>query len=164
MLCDPPFYFWWNMLLYYISMWLLCMWVLSHFWLFVTPWTVACQAPLSIGFSRQDSDWHFFPPGDLPNPAIKPTSLCLLHCRWILHPWAIITLMLFNTSLSRINYLFFFFVMKTFQISFFINFEVLSIMIAILCIRYPHVRMNHQENRRLRVLVRVWRNKNLVHC
>ena len=49
-------------------------------------------------------------------------------------------------------------------ISSFINFEVLLIMITILCIRYPHVRMNHQENKRSRALVRVWRKKSLVHC
>ena len=42
----------------------------------VTPWTVACQAPLSIGFSRQEY-WRglpFPPPRDLPNPGIEPTS------------------------------------------------------------------------------------------
>ena len=46
-------------------------------WLSVTPWTVACQAPLSMRFSRQES-WSGLPrppPGDLPNPGIKPTSL-----------------------------------------------------------------------------------------
>ena len=46
-------------------------------WLFVTPWTVLCQAPLSIKFSRQDY-WHglpFFSPGDLPDPEIEPRSL-----------------------------------------------------------------------------------------
>ena len=40
---------------------------------FVTPWTVACQAPLSVGFSRQEY-WSELPspsPGDLPNPGIK---------------------------------------------------------------------------------------------
>ena len=44
---------------------------------FATPWTVARQAPLPIGFSRQEywSGWPFPPPGDLPNPGIKPTSL-----------------------------------------------------------------------------------------
>ena len=39
-----------------------------------TPWTVACQAPPSMGFSRQEY-WRglLFPsPGDLPNPGIKP--------------------------------------------------------------------------------------------
>ena len=42
-----------------------------------TPWTVACQNPLSMGFSRQEycSGSPCPPPGDLPNPGIKPTSL-----------------------------------------------------------------------------------------
>ena len=41
------------------------------------PWTVACQAPLSKGFSRQEhwSGLPFSSPGDLPNPGIEPTSL-----------------------------------------------------------------------------------------
>ena len=41
-----------------------------------TPWTIACQAPLSIGFSKQEyrNGLSFPPPGDLPNPGIKPTS------------------------------------------------------------------------------------------
>ena len=46
---------------------------------FVTPWTVARQAPLSIGFSRQEC-WTGLPfpsPGDLPNPGIEPTSPAL---------------------------------------------------------------------------------------
>ena len=39
-----------------------------------TPWTVACQAPLSMGFSRQEywSGLPFPPPGDLPNPGTEP--------------------------------------------------------------------------------------------
>ena len=44
--------------------------------LFRTPWTVAYQAPPSMGFSRQDC-WSRLPfpsPGDLPNPGIKPGS------------------------------------------------------------------------------------------
>ena len=54
--------------------------VLSHFscvQLFVTPWTVACQMPLSMEFSRQEywSGLSFPPPGDLPDSGIKPTSL-----------------------------------------------------------------------------------------
>ena len=42
----------------------------------VTPWTVAHQAPLSMEFFRQEywSGLPFPPPGDLPNPGIKPTS------------------------------------------------------------------------------------------
>ena len=48
----------------------------SHVSLFVTPWTVACQTPLSMGFSRQEY-WSGLPspsPGDLPDPGIRPTS------------------------------------------------------------------------------------------
>ena len=45
--------------------------------LFVTPWTIACQAPLSMGFSRQEywSGLPHPPPGDLLRPGIKPASL-----------------------------------------------------------------------------------------
>ena len=55
-------------------------WVLSHFsrvWLSVTLWTVAHQPPLSMGFSRQEycSGLPCPPPGNLPNPGIKPLSL-----------------------------------------------------------------------------------------
>ena len=43
---------------------------------FATPWTVAHQAPLSIGFPRQEywSELPFPSPGDLPDPEIEPTS------------------------------------------------------------------------------------------
>ena len=56
-------------------MWM-CVWVLSHFssiWLFVTLWTVTHQAPLSMGFSRQEywSGLPCPPPGDLPDPGIE---------------------------------------------------------------------------------------------
>ena len=56
----------------------LCL-VFSHVRFFVTPWTIACQAPLSMGSSQQQywSGLPFPPPGDLPNPGIKPTSLIL---------------------------------------------------------------------------------------
>ena len=50
--------------------------VFSHVCLFVTPWTVARQAPLSMGFPRQEY-WSRLPfplSGYLPNPGIKPTS------------------------------------------------------------------------------------------
>ena len=46
----------------------------SHVWLFVTPWTVAHQAPLSVGFSRQEY-WSVLPfssTGDLLDPGIEP--------------------------------------------------------------------------------------------
>ena len=68
-------------------------WMLSHISpvrLFATLWTAAHQAPLSMGFSRQEywSELPCPPPGDLPDPGTEPMSLCLLHCRWILYHWA----------------------------------------------------------------------------
>ena len=47
---------------------------------FATWWTVTCQAPLSMGFSRQEH-WNVLPfssPGDLPNPEMEPVSPALL--------------------------------------------------------------------------------------
>ena len=58
---------------------MMCMCVLSRRRLFLTPWTVACQAPLSMGFSRQEY-WSGLPfplPGDLPDPEIKSGSPAL---------------------------------------------------------------------------------------
>ena len=52
---------------------------LSHVRLFATPWTVAYQAPPSMGFSRQEC-WSGLPfpsPGDLPDPEIKAGSPAL---------------------------------------------------------------------------------------
>ena len=53
--------------------------VLSRVRLFVTPWTVAHQAPPSMEFSRQEywSGLPFPSPGDLPDPGIKPGSPAL---------------------------------------------------------------------------------------
>ena len=53
-----------------------CAQSLNHVWYFVTPWTVACQAPLSMGFPREKywSGLPFPSPGDLPDPGTKPTS------------------------------------------------------------------------------------------
>ena len=61
---------------------LTCM--LSHFGgvrLFATLWTIALQAPLFMGFSREGcwSGLPCLPPGDLPNPEINPCLFCLLH-------------------------------------------------------------------------------------
>ena len=58
----------------------MCARVLSHFSrvrLFVALWTVACQDPLSMGFSRQEywSGLPCPPPEDLPDPGIEPISL-----------------------------------------------------------------------------------------
>ena len=57
---------------------------LSHVWLFSTPWTVAYQAPPSMGFSRQEylNGLPFPSPGNLPDPGIEPG---LPHCRQILY-------------------------------------------------------------------------------
>ena len=54
--------------------------LLTHVRLFATPWTVAYQAPLSMGLSRQEC-WSGLPfpsPGDLPDPGIEPGSPTLL--------------------------------------------------------------------------------------
>ena len=51
-----------------------CVTHFSHVLLFMTTWTVACQAPLSVEFSRQEC-WSGLPfpsPGDLPDPGIEP--------------------------------------------------------------------------------------------
>ena len=53
--------------------------LLSRVQLFATPWTIASQAPLSMGLSRQEywSGLPFPSPGDLPNPGIEPGSPAL---------------------------------------------------------------------------------------
>ena len=53
--------------------------LLSHVQLFATPWTVSCQAPLSMELSKQEH-WSGLPfpsPGDLPDPGIEPGSPAL---------------------------------------------------------------------------------------
>ena len=62
---------------------------LSHVRLFVTPWTVAHQAPPSMGFPRQEY-WNGLPcppPRDLPTPEIEPMSPVCISCvgRWTVH-------------------------------------------------------------------------------
>ena len=62
---------------------------LSRVQLLATPWTAAYQAPLSMGFPRQEY-WSGLPfpyPGDLPNPGIEPTSR-LLHWQAVSLPLA----------------------------------------------------------------------------
>ena len=57
----------------------MCVCSLSHVRLFVTTWTAACQAPLSMEFSRQEN-WTgllFLTPGHLPDPGIKSPSPAL---------------------------------------------------------------------------------------
>ena len=80
------------------------MYVLSHFScvrLFVTLWTIACQAPLFLGFSRQEY-WSGLicpPSGDLPNPGI----LCLLHWQMGSLPLAPLGYV-YHTSINVLRY------------------------------------------------------------
>ena len=68
-------YFKINALDIYYNAW--CM--LSHVWLSVTPWTVACQAPLPVEFSRWEfwNDLLFPTGGNLPDPEIELESPAL---------------------------------------------------------------------------------------
>ena len=62
-----------------------CVHALSCVWFFATTWTVAYQAPLSLGLSRQEY-WRGLPfpsPEDLPDQGL---NLGLLHCRQFLYP------------------------------------------------------------------------------
>ena len=75
----------WNMQYLFKNLNVLVFTVLSRFGraqLFATPWTVAHQAPLSVGFSRQEywSGLPYPPPEDLPNQGPNPCLLRLL--RW----------------------------------------------------------------------------------
>ena len=72
----------------------MCVYILSavlcsvgRVWLFLSLWTVALQAPVSMGFSRQEYwSWlPFPPPGDLPDPGIS-TFLK----KWSSHVWVVI--------------------------------------------------------------------------
>ena len=74
---DPAGALWASLL---VSWCIMYKYVLGHFScvrLFITPLTVFCQAPLSMGFSKQEywSGLSCPPPGDLPDPGIKPDSL-----------------------------------------------------------------------------------------
>ena len=55
----------------------MCVYMLSRFQLFVTPWTVAYQTPLSMEFSRQEYCLPFPSPGDLSYPGIEPVTPAL---------------------------------------------------------------------------------------
>ena len=85
--------------------------LLSCVQLFATPWTVAYQAPLSMGFSRQEywSGLPFPSPGDLPNPGIEPGSPALqtdalpsepphTHTHTHTHTHSLIYIFLFSSS------------------------------------------------------------------
>ena len=62
---------------------------LSRVWLFATSWTVACQGPLPMGFSRQEY-WSGLPspsPGDLTDTDLTHISCISCTGRWILYQW-----------------------------------------------------------------------------
>ena len=63
-----------SLLLLFRSYWESCCYSLSRIRLFATPWTVARQSPLSLGFPRQGywSGLPFPPSGNLPDPGIEP--------------------------------------------------------------------------------------------
>ena len=70
---------WFNYLFLFLILLAVVVQLLSRVWLFVTPWTVAHQAPLFMGFSRQEY-WRGLPCPplrDLPNPGMKPRSPAL---------------------------------------------------------------------------------------
>ena len=76
-ICYFPFYASFVLLMLHLSTVVICICaqLLSCVWLFATLWTIACQAPLFMQFSRQEY-WNglLFPsPGDLPNSGIEPT-------------------------------------------------------------------------------------------
>ena len=52
---------------------------------FATPGAVSCQAPLSMGFPRQEywSGYHFLLQGIFPTQGLNPSLLCLLHYRQV---------------------------------------------------------------------------------
>ena len=62
--------------------------MLNRVQLFVIPWTVDCQAPLSMEFSRKEycSELPFPTPGDLPNPGIEPVFPALAGGYFITEP------------------------------------------------------------------------------
>ena len=76
---------------------------LLQFCLFVTTWNVACQAPLSMGFSWQKywSEWPSPPPGDPPDPQMEPESFMspalaamffTTSSTWEAHNWGLISI------------------------------------------------------------------------
>ena len=89
----------------------------SRVWLFVILWTVAHQAPLSMGFSTQEY-WSGLPgppPGDLPDPGIEPTFLMspalagfffTTSATWEAHPSACVSKREFHLSIKVPFYFF----------------------------------------------------------
>ena len=81
---SPVLVFW---VFFFFTVHLCMLSLFSHVQLFATPWTIACQASLSLRFSRQEywSGLPFPTLGDLPHPG---TELKSPVGRWILYHWA----------------------------------------------------------------------------
>ena len=79
--------------------------VLSCVWLFATPWTVAHQAPLSMGFPSKNTrvGLPFPPPGDLPDRGIKPMSLASPALAGGLFTTSAIWYLILNTLLRNVS-------------------------------------------------------------
>ena len=92
--------FWWA----YIALSAQLCACLSRVWLFATPWTAAHQAPLSVGFLRQEcwSQLLFPPPGDLPDPEMEPQSSALqvILCHWAVGEAVMFALVLHYTCVT----------------------------------------------------------------
>ena len=60
----------------------------SHVWVFATLLTIACQAPLSMGFSGKNTGvaCHFLLQGIFPTQELNKYLMCFLHCKQILYP------------------------------------------------------------------------------
>ena len=95
-------------LLYFLFVWVSVGY--CYIRLFATPWTVACQAPLSMGFSRQEywSGLPFPSQGIFPTQGSNPHFLCLLHWQadslplsHLVSPFICIVYMLHNHSSSK---------------------------------------------------------------
>ena len=76
-------YFFYTVFKIWLVFYMLLLWLFSHSVVsssYATPWTAACQAPLSMGFLRQEywSGLPFLSAGDLPDVGIKLTSLLSL--------------------------------------------------------------------------------------
>ena len=69
----------------------------------MTPWTVACQAPLSMEFSREEywSGLPFPSPGDLPNPGIEPRSPALQADSLSIEPAGKLSCLLYDSLLVK---------------------------------------------------------------
>ena len=101
--------------------------VLSRVQLFATPRTVAHQAPLSVGFLRQEywSGLLFSLPGHLPNPGIKPTSPALTDEFFTTEPPG----KLYNVTISNLSFM-------KFKVMFAVSLHCKSVFFSFMIIKY----------------------------